>query len=209
MPRNDFLHHRTKMQKQQQASESEEPLLNLRSQKESSGMDSGMGDCDIYLDVQCEISLLDSLDIDSFEGINVVDYLDDILDTPEPSPVVMDEQVPGTSGLHSDAGAKEDGRDYPYFSDISDTDDEADEQRSNSGQSADFAYFKPEREIIETISINLITHKLYYSDDTVSERREHNFSVSPHFDTNALNWFEFCQGLLDEIKRHAEEQHRR
>ena len=35
----DFLHHRTKMQKQQQASESEEPLLNLGSKKESSGMD--------------------------------------------------------------------------------------------------------------------------------------------------------------------------
>ena len=34
---------------------------------------------------------------------------------------------------------------------IYDTDDEADENRSNSGKSADFAYSQPER---ETISIN-------------------------------------------------------
>lgn len=44
---------------------------------------------------------------------------------------------------------------------------------------------------------------------TVSERRKHHFSVSPNFDINTFDWVEFCSHLQEEIRKHAEDQHRR
>ena len=94
-----------------------------------------------------------------------------MLNTPEAAG--NEEPIPGPSHQTTD------GKEYPYFSDISGASDYSDVEDIDSKSEDESSFFNSllDRETVETISIDLVAHKIHYMDGTVSEGREHNFSV--------------------------------
>ena len=179
IPRTDFVKNRPNVK-----GTTQERVDNVKNSEQLNFDEFGK---DIDLDV--DVDLLNDIDVEDFGDIDDIAYLNEVLNTPEaPQDTGNEEPIPGPS--HQPTDEKE----YPYFSDISDASDYSDIEDidSKSGDESSFFNSLPDRETVETISINLVTHKIHYMNGTVSERREHNFSVSPNFDINSFDLVDFC-----------------
>ncbi|CAC5390377.1 unnamed protein product [Mytilus coruscus] len=64
-------------------------------------------------------------------------------------------------------------------------------------------------ETVETISVSLVTTRMYLGEDLLSERKEHVFSSSLHNDPREMDWESFFEGVQEEIQAHARDEHRR
>lgn len=148
-----------------------------------------------------EMDLLDEIDsdfemnfLDLMEDENClpldnenVDYLNEMLNTPE---VQL-----------SDEDSRPTENNYSQYSDISDASESETENQNSHTYQANNINTLIDEEIIETISINLIIHKVKYMDGTVSERREHSFNLSRNFDPTTFDWANFCTSLQEEIQK--------
>ena len=64
-------------------------------------------------------------------------------------------------------------------------------------------------ETVETLSVTLVTTRLYVGEELVSERRQHTFDSSLHYQPDNIDWMNFFRNMQEEVIRHAQTQHRR
>ena len=65
------------------------------------------------------------------------------------------------------------------------------DQESNNSVSYENEHEEEYIETVETISVTLVTTRLFRGQNLISERRNHQFESSIHFDPRSLDWSNF------------------